>query len=119
MDGCWLIPISVGLRPSLEERILPTPEALPEVGPPVEAPELPPLTPREREKRKFVTIDRRTQLSSEAMRELIENPEEILRELRVAPNTRTAMTRYIYMHHSRKNGDTYTYTIHSFRVRTQ
>jgi hypothetical protein len=84
----------VGLRPSLEESILPTPEAAPtELRTTVEAPELPPLTPREREKRKFVAIDRRTQLSSEAMRELIENPEELMRELRVAPSTHIAMLR--------------------------
>jgi hypothetical protein len=58
--------VSVGLRPSLEETILPTPEAQPpEIRPIVEVPELPPLTPREREKRRFVAIDRRTQLSSE------------------------------------------------------
>ncbi len=53
------------------------------------------MTPEQRRgvKRKFVAIDRRTQLSSEVMKRRIEDPSDTLRELEIAPVNKKQMLR--------------------------
>jgi hypothetical protein len=62
---------------------------------PIDIPAIGEMTPEQRRgvKRKFVAIDRRTQLSSEAMKRRIDDPSDTLRELEIAPVNKKQMLR--------------------------
>eukprot|EP00029_Vermamoeba_vermiformis_P009284 TRINITY_DN4580_c0_g1_i1.p1 TRINITY_DN4580_c0_g1~~TRINITY_DN4580_c0_g1_i1.p1 ORF type:complete len:508 (+),score=133.45 TRINITY_DN4580_c0_g1_i1:43-1566(+) len=62
---------------------------------PIDIPAIGEMTPEQRRgvKRKFVAIDRRTQLSSEVMKRRIEDPSDTLRELEIAPVNKKQMLR--------------------------